>query len=464
MDNIRVPSQPFTFASPGQLGYQSSVPVFNLAREQHPSWAATVTTTEQVAHAIEFAREQGLRLRIVSTGHGADTASPESGEALLRVCLDEPVTIDAKAGTARIPAGATWGDVAIAAAPFGLAALHGSSPLVGAIGYLLGGGMSFYGRQYGVASNLVTSIDLMFADGNCITTDRDRDSDLFDALRGGKQTLGVVLALTTRLIRVSSVQTGAAFWPASEAPYLLQAWNEWTKTAPRTASTSFRMLNLPPLPGIPPQLTGNPVICIAGAVLDGVVSDGEVTGEPSHNGADASAADVAAELLDPLRAHCPALLDTWHEGPPADVLVMHMDPSEPLPFLSDHQMLGELGAESEAALLSVLATERSSRLAFIELRQLAGALAEPDPTGGVINSYGGSIALYSLAPLFSPDAFVAATEQLGDLRQTMSPWDLGITAPNMAASPAELTKALDLPTKQRVDAVRRRVDPKGLFV
>jgi hypothetical protein len=449
MENTLASSQPFAFASPGQPGYRSSVPVFNLAIEQEPSWAATATTTEEVARAVAFAREQGLRLRIVSTGHGSDTANPVSGEALLHVCLDDPVTVDPKAVTARIPAGATWGDVAIAAAPFDLAALHGSSPLVGAIGYLLGGGMSFYGREYGVASNLVVSIEILFADGSRTTTDHDHDPDLFDALRGGKKTLGVIVALTTKLIRVGSVHTGAAFWPVSEAPFLLRTWNDWTKTAPRGASTSFRMMNLPPLPGIPPQLSGGPVICIAGAVLDSPKS---------------RAADVAAELLGPLRSHSTPLLDTWHEGPPADVLVMHMDPSEPMPYLSDHQMLGELEPDSEAALLSVLATKRSSRVTFIELRQLGGAMAESDPRGGAINSYGAAVALYSLAALFAPDAREAAEEQLADLRQTMSPWDLGFTAANMVASPTELGKALDSATANRVDGVRRRVDPNGLFV
>jgi hypothetical protein len=449
MENTFALSDPLTFASPGQDGYQESVSVFNLTAQQHPAFAATATSVDHISRALEFARDEGLRLRVISTGHGSDTAKALDGEAMLRVRLNETVVVDPESRTARIPAGATWGEVAIAAAPYGLAALHGSSPLVGAIGYLLGGGMSFYGRRYGVASNLVTEIEVLLADGTRTTTNAQHDPDLFDALRGGKQALGIVLALTTELIPVTSVHTGAAFWPVSEAAQLLRAWNDWTKTAPRTASTSFRLMNLPPLPGIPPQLTAGPMICIAGAILD----------DP-----DIPAETVAAALFEALHPNTVPVLNTWHEGPPADVLVMHMDPGEPMPYVSDHQLLGELDTEAEAALLTALATERSSRLAFIELRQLGGALGVPDPRGGAINSYRGSFALYSLAALFAPDARPAANAQLANLRQTMSPWDLGITAPNMAASWAELAKSLDEATASRVRAVRLRVDTRNQLV
>jgi hypothetical protein len=102
-----------------------------------------------------------------------------------------------------------------------------------------------------------------------------------------------------------SVFTGAAFWPVSEAAFLLEAWEEWAKTAPRAASTAFRVMSFPPLPGIPPQLTEGPVVCIDGAVLD----DEGRTG-----------AEIAAGLLEPLRRRAMPIFDTWHPGIPTTLL------------------------------------------------------------------------------------------------------------------------------------------------
>ncbi len=52
-----------------------------------------------------------------------------------------------------------WLEVVEAAARHGLAALAGSSPDVGVVGYTLGGGMSWLGRKYGLAANNVEAIE-----------------------------------------------------------------------------------------------------------------------------------------------------------------------------------------------------------------------------------------------------------------------------------------------------------------
>ena len=75
------------------------------------------------------------------------------------------VTIDAGARIARVEAGAVWHQVVEAAAACGLAALAGSSPDVGVVGYTIGGGMSWLGRAYGLAANNVEAIEMVTADG-----------------------------------------------------------------------------------------------------------------------------------------------------------------------------------------------------------------------------------------------------------------------------------------------------------
>jgi FAD/FMN-containing dehydrogenase len=80
---------------------------------------------------------------------------------------------------ARIEAGAVWLEVVEAAAQHGLAALAGSSPDVGVVGYTLGGGWSFIGRKYGLSANAVRAIELVTADGGLVCADREHEPDLF---------------------------------------------------------------------------------------------------------------------------------------------------------------------------------------------------------------------------------------------------------------------------------------------
>lgn len=436
------------WATPGDDRYREATASFNLAADVSPQFALTATTVSEVQDAVAEAVARGLSVRVHSTGHAADGGVPFDGEALIRTSLDGGVHVDVDAGTATIPAGTVWGDVLAATAPHGLVPLHGTSSTVGAIGYLLRGGVSFYGRKFGVASNSIVSISLVVADGSVVTVDHANDREMFDALRGGGGGFGVVVSVTINLFPVASVFTGATFWPASEANDLLRTWETWAKTAPNAASTAFRVLNLPPLPGIPPMLTQGPVVCIDGAVIDD---------------AGRSGAEIAAELLDQLRAHAAPLLDTWHPGPVTDVPMTHMDPPTPAPSRGDHMMLTALGDEGRKALLSVAGQAGGASLAIVELRQLGGALADSDARGGVVNSLSGAYGLYSLGIPMGPNTVEGIAAQLGAVRAAMGPWDTGITIPTFVDRFDIPQKSFDASVAAGVDDIRRRIDPTGIF-
>ena len=83
------------------------------------------------------------------------------------------VQVDPERRTVRVAAGVLWQDVVEAAAAHGLAALHGSSPDVGVVGYSLGGGIGWYARQLGLATNSVTAVELVLGDGTQVRADED---------------------------------------------------------------------------------------------------------------------------------------------------------------------------------------------------------------------------------------------------------------------------------------------------
>ncbi len=438
-----------TLAEPGTPDYLAATATYNLDVHLRPPLAATVRDVEEARQAIAEARSRNLGVRVLATGHLSDACAPLGDEVVVRVAFDEPARVDAERREVTVHAGTRWGEVAQATTPHGLVAPHGTSPTVGAIGYLLGGGISVYGRRLGVAANSIRSMQLLTADGAVREVDPDNDRDLFDALRGGGGGFGLVVSATVALHPVAEVMTGAIFWPIAAAQPLVEHWCRWSRDAPATASTSFRTLHLPPDPALPPELTAGPVVCVDGAIID------EPPGLP--------AADVAAGLLDPMRRVAEPLLDSWHHGGPLDVTTSHMDPLDPLPYEADHYLLNDLPREGQDAWLSVAASEAGDALAFVELRQIGGAIGEADPRGGVLPQLAGAYALYALGVLTGEAGDRRIAEQLASLREAMAPWDTGFTAPTFAAGWDPRQRSFDRATAERVQGIRDRVDPDGVF-
>lgn len=438
-------------AAPGDQAYDEATQVFNLSAPARPAAAITASTVDHIRAVIRYASSEGLLVRVHSTGHGSATTLPMDNAALIRTQLAGDVEIDAARRLARIPAGTRWGAVVHAAARHGLAAPHGSSPLVGVVGYVLRGGVSLYGRQVGLAANSVRAIELVTADGELRRVDDSSDPKLFDALRGGGGGFGVVTAVEIGLFPVSEVVTGSAFWAGRDADRLLRAWFVWAKDAPRQATTTIRVMNLPSVPEIPPVLTEGPVLCVDGAVLsrsDDEVPDGR---------------RCAEDLLGPLRSIAEPLVDTWRLAGPEAVLQAHLDPTEPFPIFGDHMLLNDPGDDGATEFLRAVDPGARSPVTSVELRQLGGAFAEPSPSGGLLSRFdaryayiAGGVALGSVTP-------EDVLGRCAAIRSALDSWDTRLTAPSLVESIDQPQGHLSAEQVRLADGVRMRVDPSGLF-
>jgi FAD/FMN-containing dehydrogenase len=173
-------------AKPGDERYETGRRAFNLMADQHPALVALPVDEHGVAFAIKSAVKAGMTVAPQRTGHGATTLGSLENTLLLRTDLMNGVEVDTLERRARVQAGSCWGDVVPAASDLGLAALHGSSPGVGIVGYTLSGGISWYVRRYGLASDHVRAIELVTADGQLRRLDHASEPELFWALRGGE--------------------------------------------------------------------------------------------------------------------------------------------------------------------------------------------------------------------------------------------------------------------------------------
>ncbi|MFH8716866.1 FAD-binding oxidoreductase [Streptomyces zaomyceticus] len=437
-------------ALPGEPEYARAAAVFNEASPARPVAALTARTVAEVRAAVRYGRTAGLPVRVHTTGHSAGAARPMDGQLLIRTELGGGVRVDPARRTAWIPAGTRWAEVVAAAAGHGLAAAHGTSPTVGAVGYLLRGGVSLYGRRTGIAANGVTAVEVVTADGEVRRVDAGHEPELLWALRGGGGGLGVVTGVELELFPAAGVVTGAAFWAGRHAERLLERWLDWAADAPREVSTSLRIMNLPPVPEIPVELRSGPVVCVAGAVLAPAEGDLETAGRQ------------ADDLLGPLRAVAAPLEDSWAPGATPAVAQAHQDPPGPVEVLGDHLLVGDLRGEGAAALLRAVGPGSASPLVAAELRQLGGALAEPDPRGGALDHLPAAYAVMA-AGLPGLHPAPAIRERCARLRAALTPWDTGRTAPGFVESPDQPQGHLDEADIAAVDRVRLAYDPDGLF-
>ncbi|GAA3071574.1 FAD-binding oxidoreductase [Streptosporangium carneum] len=438
-------------ALPGEAAFDAATRVFNLAGPARPAAAVTARGVDQIRAAIRHAASEGLTVRVHTTGHGSVAGRPMGDAVLIRTELEGGVDIDARRRVARVPAGTLWGAVVEAAAAHGLAARHGSAATVGVVGYLLRGGLSFYGRRFGLASNGVRAIELVTADGELRRVDASCDPELFWALRGGGGGLGVVTAVEIDLFPAFRVVTGAAFWPVAHAGRLMRVWREWTLDAPWEVTTSLRVMNLPPVPGVPPVLASGTVLCVDGAVLGATEED--VPTARRH----------ADSLLGPLRSVAEPLLDTWELTTPSAVLRAHMDPPEPVAFLGDHMLLSEIGEEGAAEFLRAVGQGSGSPLVIAGLRQLGGAYSAPDPAGGALGRLDARYSYSGSGVPVDPDVARSILDHCARVRAALAPWDTGRTAPTFVEHFEQPQRHLDPEQVEAVDRVRARVDPSGLF-
>lgn len=432
--------------------YAHAVSVFDSSASPRPALAATVRSVDDVRAAIETARARGLGVAMHSTGHAAVGLADLESSALLKVAIGGPITVDPDRRLVRIPAGRAWGDAVPLAHRHRLALPHGSSGHVGVVGYLTRGGLSAYGRRTGVAANWIDSIELVTADGRLVETSRDNEPELFWALRGGGGGFGVVTSVTVRAFEPGEIVTGAAMWELDDAASVADAWARWSTAAPSAITTSLRILTLPPLPGMPMRLAGRPMLVIDGTAVDD----------------DVAARKAAGDLLARLHEIAPPRLDTWRVADALEVPHTHMDPPFSPSHSSAHALLGMRDADDEEQARGVVsdfigaAARPGTGVGIAELRQLGGALSAAPAGSGVVGHYRGAFGWLAIA-LHGKPGREAAEAAIDDQRAEIASWDTGYTAPTLASERTRPARSFDVTQVSTVDAVRRAVDPEGLF-
>ncbi|MFJ6570681.1 FAD-binding oxidoreductase [Streptomyces sp. NPDC091292] len=420
--------------TPEDTRYDTELSGFNLIARHRPALVVAALTTDDVAAAVSFAAGLGLPVSVQATGHGI--AAPATGGVLISTRRMNAVVVDPVTRTAYVEAGARWHQVIESAGRHGLAPLNGSSPLVGVVGYTLGGGLGPLGRRYGFAADHVVRAEIVTADGAVRYAGADAHPDLFWALRGGKGNFGVVTGLWFRLMPVRRLYGGGLYFPGEQSARVLDTWSRWTATVPEEMTSSLALLRLPDVPDVPDFLRGRLAAHIRIA-FTGTAQEGE-------------------RLVRPLRAAGSALLDSVAEMPYTAVARIHQDVTHPLPYHERNIVLRELGAAATGELLRVAGPASGCGDTMVEVRHTGGALGRPADVPNAVGARDGAYILSTLSPPGGRDQVLRA----------MEPWGTGRRYLNFLAGPDTATataECFDAPTLARLARVKAAYDPENTF-
>jgi FAD/FMN-containing dehydrogenase len=425
---------------PGEEGFEQARQSWDRSVDQRVRAVVEAEDAADAAAVVGYTRLAGLSVATQASGHGATGALSDS--ILLRTRRMREVEIRPEQRLARVEAGAAWGEVLAPASKHGLTALAGSSPVVTTTGFTLGGGLSWFGRRYGLAANSVRAFDTIDACGAHARITAESDPELFWALRGGGGDFALVTAMELELYPAPQLYGGRIIWPAARATEVLAAFQEITAQAPDELSVWFSLMQFPPFPELPEPLRGLSAVVIDTAFLGG--------------------AGEGRALLSRFDGIAGQILDTRAPLTVAELGTICNEPTEPMPVLYRGELLNRLD-EAAGPVLAAAAQGSVAPLAFLQVRHLGGAFARPAEGGGACGHFAEAYLVGMLGVPDSPGTAGAIKERQASLVRALTPYTSGRKPFNFLGHEETSSVAFPGGTLARLRDIKRSRDPEGVF-
>jgi hypothetical protein len=246
---------------PGESGFDDARALWNSRFDRSPDLIVRCQTSDDVKAAVDYARDQGLRLSVKGAGHSYAAHSVGDGGLLIDLSPMKAVRVDPEARTVTVEAGVTCGELDADTQAYGLATPLPTVSSVGVIGAALGGGAGYLTRKYGLTLDNVTSAEVVTADGRVLNVDSDENPSLFWAIRGGGGNFGVVTRLVIALHEVGpQVLSGQIVYPFDHAADHLRFFRDFMEAAPDEFQCYPFCFRVPPIDLFPQETHGKPVL------------------------------------------------------------------------------------------------------------------------------------------------------------------------------------------------------------
>jgi FAD/FMN-containing dehydrogenase len=341
---------------PGDDHYDDARKVWNGSIDRRPALIARCTSAADVAAALRLGRERDLPLAVRGGGHSIAGWSVIDHGLVIDLSPMRAIEVDPKTRTARAGGGVLWGELDAASQAHGLATVGGIVTHTGIAGLTLGGGIGWLMRRHGATVDNLLAADVVTVDGDQVRASEYDNPDLFWGLRGGGGNFGVVTAFEYRLHEVGpTILGGPMYFALEDGPEVLRFYRDFIAHAPDDLTTIVNLRPAPPLPFIPADVHGQPVVTVA------VCWAGDL--------------ERGNQLLEPLRHCATPLVDAVSARPYTDLQKL-FDPSVPHGWHYRWRSW-ELPPLTDAAIDTLVdqAARITSPRSYIIVFQLGGALA-----------------------------------------------------------------------------------------
>jgi FAD/FMN-containing dehydrogenase len=219
----------------GDAGYDAARIGWNQLYSSCPRAIVFCAETQDVVNALTWARHNDTPVRVRSGRHCLEGWNAVDDGLVIDVSPMKSAAIDEACNTATVGAGLNQLEAVTILGRAGFAAPTGTEGSVGLVGATLGGGFGLLSRNFGMASDNLTSAEVVVASAaggaEVLVADEANNSDLLWALRGaGNGNFGIVTSLTYAIHPLTQTIYLTARWSGLEN--LSQIFDAWQRTAP----------------------------------------------------------------------------------------------------------------------------------------------------------------------------------------------------------------------------------------
>jgi FAD/FMN-containing dehydrogenase len=426
--------------APEDDGYDEARTVF-YGIDRKPAAITRPIDANEVASVVSIARDTGAELAVRSGGHSIAGHSVSEGGIVLDLSAMKAIDLDVENRTVWAQAGLTAGELTSALGEHELAVGFGDTGSVGIGGLTLGGGAGFLSRKHGLTIDSLLAAELVTADGKVSVVDSENQPDLFWAIRGGGGNFGVATRFLFRLQKVGEIVGGMLILPATADN--IASFVELAGAAPDELSTIANVMKAPPMPFLPEEMVGHPVLF---SIL--VYAGDAETGE-----------DVVA----PFRKLDTPILDMVERGPYAGIYEAEEEGAPPFIFAVRNLFADDIDKSDADAILDALDAS-TAPMAVTQIRVMGGAVGRV-PNDATAYGHRSRPIMLNVASAY-PDPGEAATHEawVDGLSKILGKGDDEAYVNFLGdVDDRRVMEAYPGQTWERLREIKRRYDPGNLF-
>jgi FAD/FMN-containing dehydrogenase len=261
--------------TPGSAGYDEARSIWNAQIDRRPALVATCSDAGDVAAVVRYAVRDDLLLSVKAGGHHVAGSAIAEGGVVVDLSALTAVRLDEAQARVHVQGGAKLGDLDRGTLPFGYLTPAGIDHDTGVGGLTLGGGVGWSMRRHGLTCDNLQAVTMVNAAGEIVRANDGTDPDLMWGLRGGGGNFGIVTEFEFAAHRIRpAVLAGFAVYHGRDTIDVLRTYRSIVGDAPDDLTTIVFLRTAPPVPWMPAEAAGKPILMI-GLVWLGDLEAGE---------------------------------------------------------------------------------------------------------------------------------------------------------------------------------------------